>query len=166
LVIGPRRTTVSDSRCLGVSPAHELRCAGLAKRGDIADLRDEDRRQRRANAGHLLHRPETGVVGQGCSQRSGDRGDLEVDGVDQPQQRIDPQPVGGIQRRGVQPLPAVDAEQIRHLRVQALLGQHAVHGGFQPAAPGDQLGAVPHHFSQLAHLRWGDPAFRQPIHAQ
>jgi hypothetical protein len=32
LVIGPRRTTVSDSRCLGVSPAHKLRCAELAKR--------------------------------------------------------------------------------------------------------------------------------------
>jgi hypothetical protein len=29
-------------------------------------------------------------------------------------------------------LPAGDAEQIRHLCVHALLGQHTVHGGFQP----------------------------------
>jgi hypothetical protein len=43
--------------------------------------------------------------------------------------------------------------------VQALFGQHTMHGRFQPAAPGDQFGPVPHHLRQLADLRWGDPAF-------
>jgi hypothetical protein len=32
LVMCPRRTTVCDSRCVGVKPAHEHRCAGPAKR--------------------------------------------------------------------------------------------------------------------------------------
>ena len=31
-LIGPRRTVVSDSRCRGVSPAHETRCGGSGKR--------------------------------------------------------------------------------------------------------------------------------------
>ncbi len=32
LVMGPRMTLVSDSMCLGVSPAHEHRCRAVGKR--------------------------------------------------------------------------------------------------------------------------------------
>jgi hypothetical protein len=39
------------------------------------------------------------MAGEPDAQWTGDRPDLGIDGVDQPHQRADPQPIRGIQRR-------------------------------------------------------------------
>jgi hypothetical protein len=80
------------------------------------------------------------------------RFELEVDGVDQPYQGIDPQPVRVQRRRGEQLSPA-HVEQVAHGDVRPLLGQHRLHTRFQSAAPAHQLGPMPHHLPQLAHCR-------------
>ena len=61
LVIGPRRTLVSDSRC-GVSLLHEVRWGGGAEAGGVADLSDEDGGQHLADTGDGQH----GVVAGRC----------------------------------------------------------------------------------------------------
>jgi hypothetical protein len=124
---------------------------------DVADLRDEDCREYRSDTGYGLDRAEPAMPGQGDAQRSGDRADLEVNRVDQPQQRVDPQPIRGIQRGLGEELPAADTEQVRHGQVQALLGQDRVRRGLHRAAPGDQLRPVPDQLAQFPHRRRRDP---------
>jgi len=83
-VIRPRWTWVSDSWCLGVSPAQHasLRCRG--EPGDVTDLGHEHRRQGGTNAGDVLDR---GVPRRGrhsTADRTGEQVDLEVQVIHQP----------------------------------------------------------------------------------
>ena len=62
LVTLPRRTLRSDSRCLGVSPAHEHNASGVGKRVHVADLDHEHRAQRAADTVELLDRAIAAMV--------------------------------------------------------------------------------------------------------
>jgi len=51
LVMCPRATLTSDSRCRGVSPAQEQQLPRVAEPGHLADLGDDDRGEDRADTG-------------------------------------------------------------------------------------------------------------------
>jgi hypothetical protein len=106
------------------------------------------------------------VVGQPRGGGLGGGTDLAVEGVDQPQQGVDPAARCRRQRSPLEQLAALDAEQVADRHPDAVVGQHRVHLAAQAGAQVHQLGAVPHQLPQLPDLRRGDPRLRQPPHAQ
>jgi hypothetical protein len=132
---------------------------------DVTDLSDEHRGEGRADTTDLLDHPVATVPGETVGDHRPEQLNLSVVGVDQLQQRVDPLPVDQLQRHGAQRHPG-GAEQVRGGGQLALLGQRRVHLGLQPAAQGDQLGAVAHQLAQLPLGRGGDVGLGQPAHAQ
>ena len=101
LVIRPRWTWVSDSWCLGVSPAQQVSFGAEANEGDVADLGHEHRPQGGPDARDLLDRGVPRLVGHAAADHASEQVDLEVQVINQPAQRSDP---GRIRGRQVQPV--------------------------------------------------------------
>jgi hypothetical protein len=121
LVIRPRWTFVSDSRCFGGHAGPGAQLLGAGEAGHVADLGDEDRREHRPDAADGLDRLETGMGVQLDAGVFGENVDLDGERVDEPPQRPDPGVERSVQLQLVQqPLPA-DAEQVRHVHLHTLL---------------------------------------------
>src|SRR5665647_2580524 len=73
LVIRPRWTWVSDSWCLGVSPAQQVSFGAEANEGDVADLGDEHRPQGGPDAGDLLDRGVSRLAGHSTADHAGEQ---------------------------------------------------------------------------------------------
>jgi hypothetical protein len=125
----------------------------------VADLGDKHRGPDRPDPRDLLDHPISGVGGQAGGDPPAGQVDLGVEGVDDPQVGVHPGPVGPVQRCRGELGPPGRPEQILHLQVQALFGQHGVHPGLEPGADHDQLRLVADQLTQLPHRRRGDPRF-------
>jgi hypothetical protein len=130
---------------------------GPVEAGDVADLGDEHRGQHRPDPGDLLDSAVAGVAAQPAGDQLGEQVDLEVQLLDQPQDRLDPRPgLRGQAGRGKQ-LPTARSEQVTHRHLHAGAGKHPVDLALQVRAQTDQLGPVPYPAAQLAGRRRGDP---------
>jgi hypothetical protein len=145
-------------------PATQLFRAGES--GHVTDLGDQDRGEGRADPADLLDHPVAAVPGEPVGDHRPGQFDLPVIGVDQLEQRVDALAVDQIQRRNAQPCLPGGPEHVRHLRQQALLGQHPMHLGFQPGTQRDELGPVAHQLAELPLVRGRDVGLGQPTHPQ
>ena len=83
-------------------PTGQLRGPGEA--GDVADRGDEHRGQRRTDPGDGLDRPVPAVIPQPACDALGEQLDLEVQALQHPGGRTDPDP-GTRRRRQLEPVP-------------------------------------------------------------
>ena len=90
LVTLPRRTVVSDSVCLGVSPAQEHNAGADRNRVHVTDLGDQDRGHGRADPVDRLDRPIAAMAAQPAADLRLEHRDLTVVELDQVTQRLDP----------------------------------------------------------------------------
>jgi hypothetical protein len=165
LVICPRRTVVSDSWWRGVRLAQEHSCGGRAKRRTspisatkmatkVGPTQGSSGAPRSRGGGAAWRRSRAGAFG------------LEVERVDQVQQRRDAHAIRPRQLDLVEQFEAAPAEQVGHRHPHTLFGEHRVDLGFEPGALRHQLGAVAHQLAQRTHRRRSDPRLGQAAQAQ
>jgi hypothetical protein len=106
------------------------------------------------------------VGAQPPGDQLGEQLDLEVQALDQPQQRVDAGPGLRRQSRRAQQFPPTRAEQISHRHLHASGRQDRVDLTLQARAKPDQLRPMPHPAAQLPRRRRRDPRLRQPTHPQ
>jgi len=124
---------------------------------DVADLGHEDRSDRRADPVEGLDGVEPDVVAQPVVDDALVFVDLAVEHVDELQQALDLEGVGGREPQGVEPVGAGQPPQVAHRGMQPVLGQHGVDLGLQPRAQRHQLGPLADHLPQPTQPDGGDP---------
>src|SRR5262249_18393913 len=92
-----------------------------------ADLGHEYRREYRSNAGDGLDGLVAVVLFEPAGESFTHHVDLEGERVDQTAQRADPSPIRCIQTELLEGPDALDAEQVWHRYLPALLAQHGVY---------------------------------------
>ncbi len=142
LVMCPRRTTVSDSRCWGVSPAHEHRWLGSAKRCTSPISATNTAPRIGPTPGSCLNRRIAAIAVKLGGDLLGEPPLVGVENVDQLQQRGHPLRVRGAERHPGQALAALDAEQVGHRDQHTGLGEHGMRLCFEARAQRDELRAV------------------------
>lgn len=117
----PRRSVASDSRWLGVRPAHEHSWAAAGNRcTSPISATNMAPSQHRPHAGDGLHRPVAGVTGQLPVDEAFEHAHLPVEHLDQVPQGLDPHGIGPAQGAGVQQSLAGHSEQVAHGHGHAL----------------------------------------------
>ena len=168
LVIRPRCTVVSDSWCLGVSPAQEASCVGPGNRVTSPISATNTAGQHRPDPGDGLDRL---IAGMGA--RAGRRPAWRTTRSRSPGRRsaAAASRSGTATRsasgdRGEQPLPGHARTDRSSAPCTPAPASTAVDLAFQARPQPDQLGPVPHQLAQLPGGRRRDPRLGQPAHPQ